>query len=643
MQTIQASSEPTASAAIASVVASADSRSESAASSLLGLTAVAYLVVAAFPSTYYHFQPGLDPSWMWAINWLADSQFRFGRDVTFTYGPLGYLLYPANVGDHVLWSTVFRWAVTGLTTLALFSLVRRRSVRFALFTAVTAIALGLGQVYEFHLLIVVGLGALVAVERRAGLVLLAAALGAAPLALIKFSLGIGVLALLLTAAALLALRGERRSAAAAIGAHLLAVAGLAVLFTGSPSSALRWLRGSWEITSGYSAGMSLGVGWTDQWLGILMLGVYGSTAIALWRSRSEAAWGLSLLAGPLFVVFKAGFVREDAEHVVGFYSFAVAAAAVALLGASDRRQRALVLRSIVVIVGLAVFGLASSNCLDIRKFMRAASGLQGAHGVAASYQTRAIKLDLDRATNASLLPDVLPQDLRAAIGAASVLVWPWEYAYCPANRLSCVPQPALQAYAAYTPWLDRASANQLEGPGAPERILIHSAASIDGRNAIVDASFWWRALLRWYEPVALPTREPLLLRRREIPRQLSQHDLGIAPMRVGEWQSLPAASGLLFAELRWTPNLRGILTRPLLRISPISLEIRLASGEVHSLRIIPDTAADGMMLAPLAEGLADIRSILGGGSGPRAVAVRLIGDGARFYRRDGEFRFFELR
>jgi hypothetical protein len=604
--------------------------------------AIVYLVVAPFPSAYYPFQPGLDPSWVWAINWLADSRFRFGRDVTFTYGPLGYLLYPANVGHHVLWSIFFRWAVAGLTTLALFPLARGRSVRLALFAAITAIALGLGHAYDFHLLVVAGLGALVAVERRAGLVLLVVALGAAPLGLIKFSLGIGALALLLTAAALLAARGERGSAAAAICAHLVAVAGLAVLFTGSPSSALRWLRASWEITSGYSVGMSLGLGWTDQWLGILMLGVYGGTAIALWRSRSDAAWGLALLAGPLFLGFKAGFVRED-EHVIGFYSFAVAAAAVALLGPSDRHQRALVFGSIVVIGGLALFGLARRHHLDPYNFVRAASGEQGAHAVAASFQSRATELELDRVASASLLRDVLPQDVRAAIGATSVLVWPWEYAYCPANQLSCVPQPAVQAYAAYTPWLDRASADQLEGPGAPQLVLVHSVASIDGRNVVLDAPFWWRALLRWYEPLALPSQEPLLLRRREVPRELLQHELGIARLRVGEWQPLPAASGLLFAELRWALNLRGMLTRPLLRISAVSLELRLESGEVRSLRIIPDTAADGMMLAPLAGGLAEMRSILAGGSGHRAVAMRLVGNGARFYRGDGECRFFELR
>src|SRR6266849_439512 len=86
---------------------------------LLALVATTYLVVAPFPSSYYAIRPGLDCSWVWAINWVADSQFRFGRDVAFTYGPLGYLLYPANIGHHVLASIVFRWTIAGCTALAM--------------------------------------------------------------------------------------------------------------------------------------------------------------------------------------------------------------------------------------------------------------------------------------------------------------------------------------------------------------------------------------------------------------------------------------------------------------------------------------------------------------------------------------------
>src|SRR5262249_13505152 len=56
----------------------------------------AFLVVGllCFPGVYDPPGVGLDPSWIAGLNLFADRGFRFGQDVIFTYGPVGYLARP---------------------------------------------------------------------------------------------------------------------------------------------------------------------------------------------------------------------------------------------------------------------------------------------------------------------------------------------------------------------------------------------------------------------------------------------------------------------------------------------------------------------------------------------------------------------
>src|SRR5688572_11049142 len=50
---------------------------------------------------------GLDPSWRMAMGYGAEHDWQFGKEVVFTYGPLGYLLASTNSGglylEHILW------------------------------------------------------------------------------------------------------------------------------------------------------------------------------------------------------------------------------------------------------------------------------------------------------------------------------------------------------------------------------------------------------------------------------------------------------------------------------------------------------------------------------------------------------------
>ena len=57
---------------------------------------VGFVVVALFtlPLSLRGVGAGLDPSWQVGLQLAAVNGFVFGRDVLFTYGPLGFLMFP---------------------------------------------------------------------------------------------------------------------------------------------------------------------------------------------------------------------------------------------------------------------------------------------------------------------------------------------------------------------------------------------------------------------------------------------------------------------------------------------------------------------------------------------------------------------
>lgn len=56
---------------------------------------LAYAALLLLPA-YAPVLPGLDQSWQFALNHFVHTQFKFGPDLIFTYGPLGFVEVPQH-------------------------------------------------------------------------------------------------------------------------------------------------------------------------------------------------------------------------------------------------------------------------------------------------------------------------------------------------------------------------------------------------------------------------------------------------------------------------------------------------------------------------------------------------------------------
>jgi hypothetical protein len=114
---------------------------------------------------------GLDSSWTYAISQAAQQQLIFGRDIIFTYGPLGYLTTGAVLDENFLQIITFRWLIyflllliSILRVITLQDITNRIFVSLSIFAALfignnpyTSVGIGLTTDYQILFIFLISL------------------------------------------------------------------------------------------------------------------------------------------------------------------------------------------------------------------------------------------------------------------------------------------------------------------------------------------------------------------------------------------------------------------------------------------------------------------------------------------------------
>ncbi len=547
--------------------------------------------------------PGLDESWRVGLTLAAEHGLRFGRDIVFTFGPLGFALQgvpdPALAGTALLVNLVLAGvAVAGLWTVI--GGPGKTVVKAALVAIVVFVATNVTVDY------VATIG-IVALLMRAGrhprlAPFVGAAVGVVGLigALSKFTLGLDVLAAGTAVWLVAVLRGPRRRRRGALFAAALAYGitalGLAAAFGFAPSALGAYLRGAAEISGGYSAGMVLRGPRIEIAVALLAAAAIAVLAGAAVRERKPAQALLAVVV--TFLAWKHGFVRQDG-HIL--YFFMTAAAVVPLLGTVLRRGRAAPAGVAATALALGALLWAQSRVWhEIPAFFEPA---RVRHGAAYALHPRITTARLAAALDAALGPDRLPPGVAARLGTATVDVLPWETAIVREGGLRWDPLPVFQAYSAYTPWLDGLNRDALVEHGAA--YVLYRYLAIDGRYPFGEAPATTTELVCRYA-VALPQvttagGDSYVLLRREPAAHCDAEPAGgatapalNAPIAIPPAGSPDAFVAAAFA-LRptWATKLRTLLWRA----PETFVAVRFADGSTGRWRSVPATLPDGVVVS----------------------------------------------
>ncbi len=485
-------------------------RSISARAQPLLIALFSLLVLPSFPS---RIGPGLDSSWAIAVTMAADRGMSFGRDVLFTFGPLGFLatsnLIVGWLGIVSLWVRVVFAFLIGW--------VVARSARRVLpwwGAAIIAIAgvwivggvFALGSEATLIPLILITAGSIevLATSTKAVSSKFAAIIGAlcGTSLLVKFDTGLwGALMFLgVIVLSARAVRSSIRQTAATIAILFSSFAFAVIawwLIVGQSIGGLwRWILGSFELLAGYDRAMVADYG--KSWelpVGLAVAGVTFLLGIALTPRGRKSYVGI-LLAGSIWLFAKQSFVRHDDGHTSRLFVFMLVTIAVLIgIRAKASQPETLVVDTVrsrstrspwqlipywlasasMLVCGFVVFHLSGNETItpSPQSLLRTVSWT-------ISSEPNAIVRDQKRRSNDAL---GLTDQLRVELLHGSVHIEPAETSVAWAvPGLKWHPLPVLQSYAAFSPSLDNRNANALASKDGPDQLLFE-AKSIDRRIA----------------------------------------------------------------------------------------------------------------------------------------------------------------
>jgi hypothetical protein len=550
---------------------------------------------------------GLDASWNAGLAMGVEQGLHWGKDVVFTYGPLGFLQ------TQLVWftdQTVISFLYSGLVYVVfcvglVWALRRRLPLVLACVAAFACVAILpllemslLSAVFACFWLLEEGS---MRTSRQLDAFVFAGATFAAPAALIKLSTG-PLVALVL----LIALVGARAGGRRVVAYLVLLAAELLVLWLATGQSlgdVPSFVAHTIQISSGYSSAMLRSTdvaAWKVTATTLAAIALTVALVIAAWRAPwrdRRVRWaGTVLVALAAFAIYKEGIVRVDAGHLTVYFANA-AILWVAVGFGAGRRWWVPAIAVLVFAVSLPLRPAGTQDNLNLVSNLRFA--VEQVHSLV-SPGRRAAAMEAGRQGMEGTYA-LEPAALRALRGH-SVAVEPWEIGAAWAYGLDWRPLPIFQNYSAYTPTLDRLNAEMIESPDGPERLLRESQLAVDAEfpTADLDDRFLgWdppeqaRAVLCNFAPLWEDERWQVLGR---VPDRCGpERELESVSAAAGEAVPVPTpgAGEVVFARVHGA-GVSG-LERVQTFLFHAASRHAVVNGETRY-RLVPETAGDGLLL-----------------------------------------------
>jgi hypothetical protein len=560
------------------------------------------LVTLCFTFPAYPGQPNysLDGSWVLVLNSAFERGMRFGRDIVFTFGPLGFV-GPRGYDPVAFPYVMLVWTALGAALWwAAFDLAarvfRHPIPAFVWITFLVLVVTVGGDQFLFAIPTLLFVKYFYVDEDRPSASTAALAAAAACGGLIKFSF--------LTAGAVVAVAIAldetiwRRRVPVVASVFGATVVGLWVLCSQHLADFWPYLRTSLELARGYGEAMAaMGPSWD-------VLAYAGAAAAAfvtmleVWRRSGgiRGAIPVGVSGAILLLLFKAGYVRHDPHALIG--SMGVLCLVMLLVPACWGKLpwapgRLLCAASLAAAVGLTAVHYSYYLNSSFPAYLAfAIKTIPGRLADAARVVRGAETLNLAYAHSLATIRAQEP--LPPAKG--SVDIYPHNQALVIAHDMPYRPRPVFQSYAAYTPALASLNAAHLRGPDAADTIFF-DLSPIDGRLPALEDGASWPELLSRYDIVGR-ARQFLVLERAEHAREYELVPLGEVQGRLGEPIAIPEYDGgPIWARVGIRSGLAGGLLRQLYKSPPIAITVRTRGGE-HSYRFLPSVASGGFLLSP---------------------------------------------
>lgn len=574
---------------------------------------------------------GLDASWQYALNEALAKHYIFGKDIIFTFGPLGpiYTRMFGPATDGLMMSGSLVYAIGFCAALGALGWHRRGIVLVLLPVAIAACSLLDSIFISLPFILFVQIIRFQKIEEFGGQFkykskffayasIVAATIAAAMGPIIKGSFAGAALVPCLSIFIVLLIR--RQYVASLCFSALFATSLIASwLLAGQPLSALfDFFLAQRPIISGYTDAMSLSAS-----LKSVIVYLIASVTL-LWMtyfslSGANRAIALLLMANLLwilFVGFKAGFVRQDG-HVL------IAGGVLLLLG--------LVLALIMPARPAAITALVAF----LAWFIVVRSVLPVTFFYPLTQFSDAWRSTVDGVVLRLKQPDHLLQAYRVAVEKiraqaplphveGGVDIYPDELSAIFANNLRWSGRPVFQSYSAYTTELQQKNADYLLGSSAPDTVFF-SFSPIDGHLPSAEDS---RSLLVLFDKYKIVEYAGNYIRMDRDPGANGAHLMAEQAHEVeAEWgKDVPLNQGVpLWATIDARPSLIGRMLQAIFKLPQLEIDLKFPGGLTVSHRYIGNVGRGGFIISPYLRSNEDLVDFTSGAlSPPRPESFKLV-------------------
>lgn len=437
-------------------------------------------------------RPGLDPSWHTGLSLAGTNGLRFGSQLSFTYGPLGFLDFPLELSRRqLLLGTIFAVVATAAAWLAFYYLFRRAVREPAAAIAATVVLVLASQLTTMSsvLMVAAAAAALDHVGRPAWQrpwLPAAVAMCAALLVPVRFSVGLGLTGVAVVCVLFSAERRLRRIIEAALSWVL--VTGVVWLLAGqSLPDYPRFVRNSLDLSRGYADAMAL-ESKPNVLQYVLMFLVTAFVVLLLIRDARQrpltVTVAVALIAAVLlYLGFREAAGRHGPGHQNQFYLYSLPVLGYMLTGQVQpvARWQRFPMRAGVFVLVLLLTGARWLPAEPDDAVSRWGAQLQ------VLVDTKYQRQQLAAARAAAQQTYRLSSDMQAELAGRPVTVDSFETTLIWAYSLTWHPAPVFQTYAAYTAGLDQRNADAIATASPRQAIVRSSVGTIDGRNPLWDS------------------------------------------------------------------------------------------------------------------------------------------------------------
>jgi len=604
------------------------------------------------PVRFWPIEHGVDSSWVFASNYAATQGLLTGRDIFWTTGPLGNLVFPQDLGGNLINGLRFQFFIWGVVLVLVADLIfiarfpLRNLAFFTFFLSLSSPIYWFNYVGLDNLILVLTL-VMLTIHRFRGrrIWYLSALVLVGILPLIKLTGvmygALAIIGFLLDRVMILRWRVLPEVMLAAI-VPVSTFTLLTFLLIG-PIATAKYLRVSFEISRGYSMAMSLESSIYQVYSCIAVLALVSAALMAQYRSAAlETRFVCWMLSPILAISVKHGFVRGDGIHTANFFCFAALVLGLVYLSTHLKGKQT----AIAVAVAVLFVMIWQPNVVPIMgadPVLLEASGLRPLElAASAAFSTSFVQNKLQASSMAYYKETRMESELRDMIGNAEVASLSNEYNWAAMDGLRLRLFPIIQRYTAYTPTLDRMNADWVVAHGP--RYVLFDGQTIDKRSILAETPATWLEIYRWYD-LRLQGARNLLLERRLQPRFSALQSISKIRRSLRDQLPIPEMREPVLLSMKCALSPIGSLRNMLLSVPSVHMN-SFEENRVYESRILPEVLSVPAIINIEHSNMAEFAGLLQKDISPsrfgRIKRLAFSGPGVGRYQPECEFEFFRM-